>query len=190
MSNKISTSYQVTSQDRIEAQQLYMRNSKDFLFLGAAAILYLALILLSIRRFEDPDFLVLERYLGYYSSERANEELYVLLYTCSFAFILFFGRLFPKLNPLAYWNTKKDLQKNFVKQEARQITITEEGIAIASQNFRERHQWQAITKTAENTKIFLLYHSRDKEFTVVPKRIFNSEAELIEFRDLLNNKNA
>ena len=184
MNDKISANYQLTRSDYIEAKQLYRRKSKDFIFSSILILFYVALILLSIYRFKEPDFLVMARYRDYYNLEQTNEERYVLIAVYLFALSIFSGKLFPKLNPLAYWNTKKDLQKNFVKQEVKQISITSEGIAIASQNYRQNFQWQAIGKTAENQKIFLLYYSGDRECIVIPKRIFSTEAELNNFRHL------
>jgi|GEM_PF-6601026 len=184
----MSASYQLSLQDYIEAQQLSMKKSKGFVFYVVAALIYFALILFCIYRFKNRDFLVMERYRDYYNSNLANEDRYLMLYVYSFGFILFIGKIFPKFNPLAYWNTKKDLKKNFVKQESKQISITEEGIAIASQNYRKYYQWQGITKATENKKIFLLYHSRNKEYTIVPKRIFETEAELTNFQQLLNSR--
>ena len=68
MNNKISANYQLGSQDYIAAQQLLMRNSKDFVFSVVAALVYFALILFFIYRFKNHDFLVLERYKDYYNS--------------------------------------------------------------------------------------------------------------------------
>lgn len=180
-----TASYQLTVEDYLEAQQLIERNTKSFwLNLGIIG-LCLSQVIICLVRFRYLDFLVFKELNFYY--EQSNDELYRSIGSYALCFFAYFGMVFPKLNPLAYWTAEKDLQKNFIKAESKEISITSEGIAIASQNYRQYYQWQAITKTVENNKIFLLYYSRDRECIVIPKRVFNSESELNNFRYLLDS---
>ena len=179
-----TASYQLTVKDFLEAQQLYERYKKGFWANLSIIGLCFSQIIICLVRFRYPDFLVFKELNFYY--EQGNDELYLSIGSYLLGFSAFFGMIFPKLNPLAYWNTKKDLHHNFVKQEPKQISITLEGIAIASKNYRQNFQWQAITKTIENDKIFLLYYSHNEIVTVIPKHIFTNEAELTNFRNLAN----
>ena len=66
------------------------------------------------------------------------------------------------------------------------MSILNTGITIVSENYRQARQWSSIYRIVENNKLFLLYHSRNKEYIIIPKRIFNSD-ELDNFRNLLNS---
>ena len=183
-----SDGYKITAKDLIEAKQLEAMKSDTFKFYLFVCVLFLLSILILILKIESLDFFVFGYYLQDVFGRLDNSEYWFTILFYSLLLLFFLGKIFPKINPLAYWNIKQDLQKNFIKREAKQISVTSEGIAIASQNYRKYYQWQGIAKTAENKQIFLLYHSRNKEYTIVPKRIFESEAELINFRHLLNKE--
>ena len=116
--------------------------------------------------------------------ERSDYIFYTLFYI--FFLSTYLDKAFPKLNPFFCWNINKKYQQNFVWQELKKILILNTGITIVSASYRQHRQWSSIDSTVENKKLFLLYHSRNQEYTIIPKRIFPSETELDNFRSLLN----
>jgi hypothetical protein len=99
--------------------------------------------------------------------------------------LLILSQLFPKFDPLSWWLISKKCQKNFVRLESKQIAISTTVVNITSQNYREYRAWENIDRVLENKKLFLLCSSRSQEITIIPKRIFDSEAEISDFQNLL-----
>lgn len=178
---KISAHYQLTVGDYLEAQQLY--NQKSKVSFGNFFLLFVLtfLLLVEIYRLKYPSFLVLFPS----SYEYTNDELWTNIFVFSIFDWLSISTLFPKFDPVSWWSTNKKYQKNFVQQESKQITISAIGVNITSQNYRESRAWEGIDRVLENKKLFLLCNSRSEERTIIPKRIFDSEAEIKDFQELL-----
>ncbi|MEM7595167.1 MAG: YcxB family protein [Cyanobacteria bacterium P01_A01_bin.83] len=169
----------------IEARQLEKYKLPDFIFSILTVIGIFLNLLQDIWRLRDPEFMLIN-YFGQQSISH-SDELWTSIILFSAFLILFVGQKFPKLNPLYRRKIAKDYQTNFVKQELKQICISSTGINITSKNVRESRQWNSFNKIAENKKIFLLYHSRNKEATIIPKRIFDDKTQLDYFRELANS---
>ncbi|MEM7759754.1 MAG: YcxB family protein [Cyanobacteria bacterium P01_A01_bin.40] len=185
MKDKIQSDYQITVEDLIEAQQLDKYKFPSFLLNIGTIIIILLLLLQDIYRLQNPEFMVIS-YFKQQSIEQSSSESWTSIILFSAIFFLYLGQLFPKLNPLYRHNVVKNYQNNFVKQEVKQISISPKELTITSKNFRQSRQWHGFNKIAENEKIFLLYHDRSQEGTIIPKRIFQGQAELNYFRELAN----
>ncbi|MEO1692071.1 MAG: YcxB family protein, partial [Cyanobacteria bacterium J06631_6] len=127
------------------------------------------------------------QYSGYSLEEFKQAELTNVVFYLLVLFLVL-SEIFPKVSPLSRWLNRRNLQNNFVKQEPKQVLIFAETLTIASQSLRETRQWQDFDRIVENRKTFLLYYSRNNEYTIVPKHVFTTEAEIRYFRDRLNNK--
>ncbi|MGL5832623.1 MAG: YcxB family protein [Waterburya sp.] len=178
---KISAHYQLTVADYLEAQQLYNQKSKVFFANFYLLPLLTFFLLVEIYRLKDPSFLVFFPS----SYEYTNDELWTNIFVFSIIDWLSISTRFPTFDPISWWFTSKRYQKNFVQQESKQITISATGVNITSQNYRESRAWENIDRVLENKKIFLLCNSRSEERTIIPKRIFESEAAIKDFQDLL-----
>ncbi|MEM8675863.1 MAG: YcxB family protein [Cyanobacteria bacterium P01_G01_bin.67] len=187
MIQKIKSEYQLTVSDLLEAQQLYKYKFPSFIFDMGIIILILLYLLQDIYRLQDPDFMIIS-YFKQQSIEQSSYDSWTSIIIFFTTFLLCLGAIFPKLNPLYRRSIAKDYQHNFVKQELKQISISPTGLTITSENFRESRQWHGFNKMAENKKIFLLCHDRSQEGTIIPKRIFLSQADLNYFRQLVTTK--
>jgi YcxB-like protein len=177
---KISAHYQLTVADYLEAQQLYSQKSQGSL--GYFYLLLILIMLIDLYRLKDPTFLIFFPS----SHEYSNEERWFSMFTSYIFFgLLIINNSFPKFDPVSWWLTSKRYQKNFVQQESKQITISAIGVNISSQNYREYRAWENVDRVLENKKLFLLCNSRSEERTIIPKRIFDSEAEIKDFQGLL-----
>ncbi len=67
------------------------------------------------------------------------------------------------------------------------ISLTEDGVARATQRYEERHAWSAFSTLAEAEHLFILTRSPAKCF-VIPKRFFNGAEAEAAFRDLVGEK--
>ena len=178
--------YQLLVSDYIEAQQLDTEKNK-FSKLNLFILIYILLSLFVFTfKIDSLAFLV----FGYGASanfgklECSDYVFYTLFYL--FFLLTYLDKAFPKLNPFFRWNINKKYQQNFVWQEMKRISILNRGITIVSESYRQHRQWSNIDGTVENKKLFLLYHFRNQEYTIIPKRIFSSETEIKNFRRLLD----
>lgn len=188
MHDKFNFDYSITNQDLIEAEHLKTRCSQQFRSNLILLIGIFPTVLLTVWRIKDHDFLMINiDYFKQFNSYKSNTDYITDAVWMFVPFLLLIGLTFPKYDPLARWRISKNYKQNFVNRESRSISISTDGIAIQSENFRESRKWQDFTKIVENKQIFLLFHSRNKEVVIIPKRIFNSEIELSTFRDLTHN---
>lgn len=101
--------------------------------------------------------------------------------------LLFVTNHFPKMSPWRRRRINRDYETYFVRQEVTTIELTEEGISINSDNYRELKKWQDYTKFIEDKMMFLIYHSKEG-YKVIPKRVFDTEEKLNQFRSFLTQK--
>jgi hypothetical protein len=67
------------------------------------------------------------------------------------------------------------------------VSLTEQGVARATERFEERHAWSAFSGLAETRRLFILRRSPEKCF-IVPKRLFPDEEARDAFRRLVAEK--
>jgi hypothetical protein len=78
-------------------------------------------------------------------------------------------------------------QNTPIMREARTITATENGLTIKGETWETFWKWNACHYFFETEQGFLIrFFSGESRF--FPKRIFNSEAQIYEFRQLLKNR--
>ena len=193
MNKEILAGDRLTLKDYLEASHLHERTSSGFLSKVVWGIIFIPLTIVSFYRINHPNFLVWGELSANYI-DLSPEELQDLKFaeflnsTILFlASVLFVGQAFPKISPLNRWFNARDYHQNFIKQESRQISISSTVLMIVTENYREVRLWESFNRVVENKKMFLLYHSRNSEYAIVPKRIFTSEAELAYFRSLLDS---
>lgn len=67
------------------------------------------------------------------------------------------------------------------------IEIDEDKLKIQTINCESSIRWQLYIKAIETKNIFMLYQAKAL-FNIIPKRAFNSDEELDEFRELVRTK--
>jgi len=67
-----------------------------------------------------------------------------------------------------------------------QWTFSEDGIVVSSASFETRLAWSYYTKAARLPRFYLLHGSR--AYTIIPRRVFASDAETAAFETLLASK--
>ena len=67
------------------------------------------------------------------------------------------------------------------------IDVNEESLKITGINFENRMQWQLYIQAIETKNLFMLYQTK-RIFNIIPKRTFNSNKQIEEFRELLCTK--
>ena len=185
--NTINNNYILTAKDLIEAKHLAHIKDKQFKLSLVQLLFFLAILILTFWRIKDPDFLVANDYLKQLNDRETTDYLIQQAIWVSIAFLLYLGITFPRYDIFYRWSLWRKYQQNFVFQETKNISITETGFTIESANYRQTRQWQNCDRIVENKQIFLLFHSREKESIVIPKRIFNNASELNTFRNFTNN---
>lgn len=187
MAQTINLQYQLTNRDRIEAEQLKLIKSPTAWFNLFTSFLLIIYGCIDLKRVSEPDFLVFE-YLKelFVSEEITTNHLFLAIFYFSFALLISFST-FPKYNPLYRWTLWRKYQKNFFKQETKNVIINETQINIESKNHRIVIQWQDFTQFRENNRIFLLDGSKN-QFVIIPKQVFATTAEIDNVRNILNSK--
>lgn len=184
MDEKLEYNYMLNIKDLIEAEHLEKTSYKYSNFLNPIFLIYfLLLALISIYRIKDHNFFVIPiAKLNFDKSDidYVQDAGWNLLFL-----ILFFVNLFPKYNPFIWYDITNKYKQNFVNQELKTISISNEGITVISENYRESRKWQNFSKILENKQIFLLFHSRNKETLIIPKRIFDNETQLNIFHEFI-----
>jgi hypothetical protein len=92
----------------------------------------------------------------------------------------------PKFNSKLYsigW--KKFWQKYPIQGEARKLKVSEFNLTIKSQTLNINCQWSSLTRFIEGELVFVLFWFTG-ETKILPKRMFTSETQLNEFRELLD----
>jgi len=103
----------------------------------------------------------------------------ILIFWACFAYIAFFCFFYPLRVKRLYRQHK--LLKAPIDYEFR-----ESGIKIKSPSVDANLGWDTFIKWKEGKKLFILYQN-DALMNIVPKRFFNSEDDIIAFRQLLGS---
>jgi hypothetical protein len=67
------------------------------------------------------------------------------------------------------------------------VEITQENLNIKGESFECTLKWKVYIKFMETPKSFMLYQSKNM-FNLIPKRAFDSDEQIEEFRELLRAK--
>ncbi len=67
------------------------------------------------------------------------------------------------------------------------ISFNDEGIHFQTLSIDSRLQWELYKKWIEGPEFFILYHGK-REFSVIPKRVFENDDEQKRFKDLLSRR--
>jgi len=71
-------------------------------------------------------------------------------------------------------------------REKYDLTFSDEGVAVKTFQIDSKLAWSLYTKVIEGSDMYLLIYGKDlRMMTAVPKRVFKSRDEEIEFRDLV-----
>jgi hypothetical protein len=84
--------------------------------------------------------------------------------------------------PQMMYNRNKSLQSEYLWD------FSEEGVYVKSDCMEAQFDWSKFTSVVTGSKYYLLYVGRD-QFSVIPKRGFESREELATFDRLLKEKN-
>lgn len=92
---------------------------------------------------------------------------------------IWFAVLIPYRSRRSY-RQRKDFQREIT------FSASDAGLSVQNENAQGTKPWSDYLKWKEGKQTFLLYLS-DSMFQLVPKRFFATEAELAQFRALLEN---
>ena len=67
------------------------------------------------------------------------------------------------------------------------LIFNDDEISFNTDKLNSKLEWKIYDKVLENTKFFLIYWGK-YTFTVIPKRVFQDQSEINNFRDLLKQK--
>jgi hypothetical protein len=68
-----------------------------------------------------------------------------------------------------------------------EISLTEENLIFKTRGVESRLEWQTYHKAEETEQFYFLFYGKQL-FTVIPKRVFTSQAQEQQFRELLKRK--
>jgi len=92
------------------------------------------------------------------------------------------------INPSFYLLQRYCLARTWKSQrcirEPVTLEVTEEGLTLSSPYFQSNLKWQIYTGFLETKNLFMVYQS-ERLFNLFPKRAFNSDEQINEFRELL-----
>ena len=161
--------YRLTLKDYQEANQTHYESLRFWYFLNwIFSILLILLGILSI--------LLLSQKIG---------VLVSFLLGCFWLFMGVFVN--PYLNLYQRYFVSRTWKSYQALKEAMNVDITQEGLNIKGESFECTSKWKIYTKFMETPKLFMLYQSKNL-FNLIPKRAFNSDEEIEEFRELLRTK--
>ncbi len=86
---------------------------------------------------------------------------------------------------LSRCRTKIEFQRNPKFREEYHLTFSRENIHFKTASLDSTLQWTHYDRVIESPNLFLLMYGKGL-YTLIPKRCFNSEEEVTEFRSLLN----
>ena len=95
---------------------------------------------------------------------------------------------YPKINILQRRKIARNWNNNPEMQSAIKLMVTESKITLVTDYLRESIAWQEYIKLVENKEIFLLYYS-ENYYQIVPKKAFNCESEINQFKKLIQSHN-
>jgi hypothetical protein len=104
-------------------------------------------------------------------------------------FLLFLGIfLNPDLNlPFQRYFIALSWKNHPSLRETMNLEFTQEWMNLKGESFESKLRWKIFVKFLETKNLFLLYHSKIV-FNMIPKRAFNSDEEIQQFREMLSTK--
>ena len=82
--------------------------------------------------------------------------------------------------PRRYFRRNDNLRDEF------QLSFSHEGVSVKTSQIDSKLAWTLYTKVAENNSLYVIVYGKDaRMMTAVPKRVFQSANEELEFRKLL-----
>lgn len=97
-----------------------------------------------------------------------------LLVDTAFVYNIFFNM------PRRYFRKNDNLRDEF------QLSFSHEGVSVKTSQIDSKLAWTLYTKVAENSSLYVIVYGKDaRMMTAVPKRVFQSAHEELEFRRLL-----
>lgn len=186
--------YHLKASDLLEAEQLKLDSFQPKWVSSIAkplTIIYIsALPITSLIRIKHHDFMVVswipsvsEAIATKTTTDYIGEAFFMLL-----IFFLVVDTSYPKLGIVARWKSYRDYQKNYIKQEPKQLIISDHNIKIISENLTETIEWTGLEKFVENKQIFLLSCDGNREYKIIPKRAFTQSTDLETFQGILIDK--
>jgi len=83
-----------------------------------------------------------------------------------------------------YWGTRRNLKSNKALQQRVHYNFTEQGIDVKGPISQGQSSWEMVRKAYETRSGFLLFISTNQMY-ILPKRYFQSDRIVEEFRELL-----
>lgn len=105
------------------------------------------------------------------------------LWAISLIVALFVAAFFQRLMvavPRKYFRGNENMREEFV------LTFSHDGVWVRTSKIDSKMAWSLYTRVLENDSIYVIVYGKDaRMMTAVPKRVFRSVQEEIEFRNLL-----
>lgn len=114
----------------------------------------------------------------------ARLDLFIVCYFVFFAIIFFNPYFSNSLRNYFFSRTWKGFH-NF--HHPITIEVDEEQLKLQTINCESTIRWQLYIKAIETKNLFMIYQVKEL-FNIIPKRAFNSDEQIDEFRDLLQTK--
>ena len=161
--------YRLSLKDYQEANQAHYKSQRFWYFLiwGLSLLMILLGIVYTFASFIT---------LGFIGSLiKGTFSLFIGIFFCPY-FNLFQGYFITRA-----WRSQPSLR------EAMNLNITQEGLDCKAETYESKVQWQIFVKFLETKNVFMLYQA-EALFNIIPKRAFNSDEEIEEFREILSAK--
>ena len=110
--------------------------------------------------------------------EKNIDKKLLIFFGCTIYLVLFFFVYFP-------YKFKKYYKQQKLIKEPMEIDIQDLGIKLSSPSVNANLTWDNFIKWKEGKKLFILYQT-DTLMNILPKRNFDTENDIIKFRQLLN----
>jgi len=89
---------------------------------------------------------------------------------------------------MSQWSVYSSAKKSMASVKGKTLWIfSEDDFKVFTPVARNESDWESLEKIEEKSKAFLLYPQKNV-FMLVPKRFFESEAQIQEFRELVREK--
>jgi hypothetical protein len=86
------------------------------------------------------------------------------------------------------WSVYSSAKKSMASVKGKTLWIfSEDDFEVLTPVARNESDWESLEKIEEKSKAFLLYPQQNV-FLLIPKRFFESEAQIQEFRELVREK--
>lgn len=98
------------------------------------------------------------------------------------------GLIFLMFNFFAYFVTPRQyFERNTKFREQYSLQFSEDGLLFRTRDMESKLEWSFYTEVWETKRFYFLLYDKDL-FTLIPKRVFTSEAQESAFRDFLGRK--